>query len=241
MDELASCTFPKSRYVLLNAERVVYSDVKGGPCSVAGSLSIDMRRSLGVLEFLYVSPARVLISCLVSLAAIFTVDIFTPRSDYFAILYIVPAAIAAAVLPRKRAAGALASALGLQITGLLIQRSSVGSVLAGAASLIFVIVVLRLLSVASRQGKYRRQGAARAAVSGAELGALDNQLQRLTKRERQVAELVAEGRSAREIARHLHIGRRTVETHVARTYAKLGITSRVELILRRAESSNLER
>jgi DNA-binding CsgD family transcriptional regulator len=195
-----------------------------------------MRRWLGVLEFLYVSPARVLIGCLVSLAAIFAVDMSTPKSDYFANLYIVPAAIAAAVLPRKRAAGALAGALGLQITGLLIQRSTVASVLAGAGSLIFVIVVLRLLSLASRQAKHRRQGAAPVALSGTELGTLDNQLQRLTKRERQVAELVAEGRSAREIARHLHIGRRTVETHVARTYAKLGITSRVELILRRAAS-----
>jgi DNA-binding NarL/FixJ family response regulator len=200
-----------------------------------------MRRWLGVLEFLYVSPARVLIGCLVSLAAIFAVDMSTPKSDYFANLYIVPAAIAAAVLPRKRAAGALASALGLQITALLLQRSTVATVLAGAGSLIFVIVVLRLLSVASRQAMYGSQDAARVALSGAELGTLDNQLQRLTKRERQVAELLAEGRSAREIARHLHIGRRTVETHVARTYAKLGITSRVELILRRAASSNLER
>ena len=203
--------------------------------------SSGMRRWLGVLEFLYVSPARVLIGCLVSLAAIFAVDMSTPKSDYFANLYIVPAAIAAAVLPPKRAAAALASALGLQITGLLLQRSSVASVLAGAGSLIFVVVVLRLLSLAGRQATYGSQGAARVALSGTELGTLDNQLQRLTKRERQVAELVAEGRSAREIARHLHIGRRTVETHVARTYAKLGITSRVELILRRAASSNLER
>ena len=212
-----------------------------GLVSVAARGSSGMRRWLGVLEFLYVSPAHVLIGCLVSLAAIFAVDMFTPKSDDFAVLYIVPAAIAAAVLPRKRAAGALASALGLQITGLLLQRNNVASVLAGAGSLIFVIVVLRLLSVASRQAKYGSQGAARVALSGAELGTLNNQLQRLTKRERQVAELVAEGRSAREIARHLHIGRRTVETHVARTYAKLGITSRVELILRRAGSSNLER
>src|SRR5439155_17466703 len=112
--ELASCTFPKARCVLLNAERVLYSDVKGVLGSVAAFLSIDMRRWLGVLEFLYVSPARVLIACLVSLAAIFAVDISTPRSDYFAILYIVPAATAAAALPSKWAAGALASALGLQ-------------------------------------------------------------------------------------------------------------------------------
>src|SRR5438552_13078021 len=134
-----------------------------------------MRRWLGVLEFLYVSPARVLIGCLVSLAAIFAVDISTPRSDYFAILYIVPAATAAAALPSKWAAGALASALGLQITGLLLQRSSVASVLAGAASLIFVIVVLRLLSVASRQRKYRSHGASRLAVARPELDPVDRQ------------------------------------------------------------------
>jgi len=204
--------------------------------------SIDMRQLFGVLGFLYVSPARVLVGCLVSLAAIFAVDISTPRSDFFAILYIVPAATAAAVLPSKWAAGALASAFGLQITGLLLQRSSIASVLAAAGSLIFVIVVLRLLSVASRQENDRSRGAAaRLAASMAELGTLDDQSQPLTKRERQVAELVAEGRSAREIARQLHIGRRTVETHVARAYAKLGITSRIELILRRAASSNLER
>ena len=197
-----------------------------------------MRRSLGVLEFLYVSSSRVLISCLVSLAIIFIADISTPRSDFFAILYIVPAATAAAVLPIKSAGGAFATALGLQITGLLIQRSSVASVLAGAASLMFVIVVLRLLSVASRQQNDRARGPARVAISAAELGTQDNQLQPLTKRERQVAELVADGRSAREIARQLHIGRRTVETHVARAYAKLGVRSRIELILRSAASSD---
>jgi DNA-binding CsgD family transcriptional regulator len=178
--------------------------------------------------------------CLLTLAIIFAVDIFTPRSEFFAILYIVPAATAAAVLPRKSACGAFASALGLQITGLLLQQSTVASVLAGAASLTFVVVGLRILSVASRQQNDRGRGAARVAVPTAELSTLDNQLQPLTKRERQVAELVAEGRSASEIAGQLHIGRRTVETHIARAYAKLGITSRIELILSRAASRNLK-
>ena len=243
MAELAGCKFSMVISVLLNAGagRDILL-VKGVLGSMAARGSIDMRRLVGVLGFLYVSPARVLIGCLVSLATIFAVDISTPWSDFFAILYIVPGATAAAVLPSKWAAGALASAFGLQITGLLLQRSSMASVLAAAGSLIFVIVVLRLLSVASRQENDRSRGtAARLAVSRAELGTLDDQSERLTKRERQVAELVAEGRSAREIARQLHIGRRTVETHVARAYAKLGITSRIELILRRAASSNLER
>ena len=199
---------------------------------------IDLRRPLGVFQFLYVSSSRVLISCLVSLAIIFIADISTARSDFFAILYIAPAATAAALLPSKSAGGAFATALGLQITGLLLQRSSVASVLAGTGSLMFVIVVLRLLSVATRQQNDRGRGPARVAISAAELGTQDSQLQPLTKRERQVAELVADGRSAREIARQLHIGRRTVETHVARAYAKLGVRSRIELILRYAASSN---
>ena len=203
---------------------------------MAGRGLIDVRRSLGVLEFLYVSPSRVLIGCLVLLVIIFAADLSTPPSDFFAILYIVPAATAAAVLPSKSAGSAFATALGLQITGLLLQRSSIASVLAGAGSLMFVIVALRLLTVASRRQNDRGRGAGPLAVSTAELGTLDHQLQPLTKREREVAELVAEGRSAREIASQLHIGRRTVETHVARAYAKLGVTSRVDLILRRAAS-----
>jgi ATP/maltotriose-dependent transcriptional regulator MalT len=57
----------------------------------------------------------------------------------------------------------------------------------------------------------------------------------LTRRERQVAELAANGYTAAQIATRLHIGVRTVETHLARSYAKLGVTSKQQLVLRRAE------
>src|SRR4029079_7658654 len=52
----------------------------------------------------------------------------------------------------------------------------------------------------------------------------------LTKREREVAKLAAQGRSAREIAQELFIGERTVETHLANAYAKLGVSSKMELV-----------
>jgi DNA-binding CsgD family transcriptional regulator len=52
----------------------------------------------------------------------------------------------------------------------------------------------------------------------------------LTRREREVAGLAARGCSARDIAEQLFIGERTVETHLANAYAKLGVSSRVELV-----------
>jgi DNA-binding CsgD family transcriptional regulator len=52
----------------------------------------------------------------------------------------------------------------------------------------------------------------------------------LTKREREVAALAAQGYTAREIGVQLHIGERTVETHVANVCSKLGLKAKVELV-----------
>jgi predicted ATPase/DNA-binding CsgD family transcriptional regulator len=50
----------------------------------------------------------------------------------------------------------------------------------------------------------------------------------LTPREREVLRLLAEGRTDREIGEELSIGTRTVETHVANLFAKLGVNTRAE-------------
>jgi DNA-binding NarL/FixJ family response regulator len=51
----------------------------------------------------------------------------------------------------------------------------------------------------------------------------------LTPREREVAALIARGKSNGEIAEALVLGKRTIETHVANIFTKLGIDSRREI------------
>jgi DNA-binding CsgD family transcriptional regulator len=57
----------------------------------------------------------------------------------------------------------------------------------------------------------------------------------LSRREQQVARLAADGRTAREIAERLFISERTVETHLANIYTKLGVRSKIELVRRASE------
>lgn len=51
----------------------------------------------------------------------------------------------------------------------------------------------------------------------------------LTAREREVATLIARGRSNREIAAALVTGERTVQTHIGNIFAKRGCDSRAQV------------
>jgi DNA-binding CsgD family transcriptional regulator len=53
--------------------------------------------------------------------------------------------------------------------------------------------------------------------------------QALTDREREIAAMVAQGRSNKQVARALFLSEKTVEHHLSRIYAKLGVRSRTEL------------
>ena len=59
---------------------------------------------------------------------------------------------------------------------------------------------------------------------------------RLTKREREVLAVAAEGLTAREIAERLGVRERTVTTHLARIYGKLGVGNRLAAIRLAARS-----
>lgn len=54
--------------------------------------------------------------------------------------------------------------------------------------------------------------------------------ERLTARERQVLELLADGRTTRQIAAALFVGEETVKTHLTHVYAKLGVSDRVQAV-----------
>jgi DNA-binding NarL/FixJ family response regulator len=58
--------------------------------------------------------------------------------------------------------------------------------------------------------------------TGAGLGAL-------TEREREVAELVTDRHTNREIAERLFLSEKTVESHLRNVFAKVGVSSRVEV------------
>jgi DNA-binding NarL/FixJ family response regulator len=63
---------------------------------------------------------------------------------------------------------------------------------------------------------------------------------RLTRREHDVVRLVADGRSNDEIGAQLGIGAKTVETHLARLFERMGVASRTELATRAVREGWLE-
>jgi DNA-binding NarL/FixJ family response regulator len=67
------------------------------------------------------------------------------------------------------------------------------------------------------------------AFAGSEPAAIDEDLDRLTAREREVLRLIARGYAYKEVARELFISVKTVETHVSAVLRKLQLSNRREL------------
>jgi pimeloyl-ACP methyl ester carboxylesterase/DNA-binding CsgD family transcriptional regulator len=57
----------------------------------------------------------------------------------------------------------------------------------------------------------------------------------LSRRELEIVRLAVDGQTAMAIAQRLHISERTVESHLANAYTKLGVQSKVELVRRVSE------
>ena len=67
------------------------------------------------------------------------------------------------------------------------------------------------------------------AFAGSEPPSVDDDLDRLTQREREVLRLIARGYAYKEIAKELFISVKTVETHMSSVLRKLQLSSRHEL------------
>lgn len=106
----------------------------------------------------------------------------------------------------------------------ILSGSIVGSLLAPAGYILLNILILRILYVRLHSDNAPDEtGSAEAdpAETCRELG--------LSRRESEVALLLAKGKSYKEIAAELFISMSTTQTHVGRIYSKLGINNKTEL------------
>jgi DNA-binding NarL/FixJ family response regulator len=126
-------------------------------------------------------------------------------------------------------------------TGLTLEavraRTLVGVASAGCGEVESAVAELRAAQVAfeasGARGWARHAAAERRKLAGrsarAGRSAQRVGIERLTRRERQVASLVSEGLTNRRIAQRLYVTEKTVEMHLSNIFAKLGASSRVEV------------
>jgi DNA-binding NarL/FixJ family response regulator len=84
--------------------------------------------------------------------------------------------------------------------------------------------------VADANGATAVAGSSAAAAAAANAAAVADPISRLTPRQREVLQLVAEGRSAKEVANILNISPRTAEFHKYRLMEQLAVTTNAELV-----------
>ncbi len=120
----------------------------------------------------------------------------------------------------------------LALTSVLEDASVVGAVRAGAIGYLLKdtqadALCQAIKAAAAGQVQLTPRAAARLmqAVSAPESP------EELTERETEVLRLLAQGQSNKQIARNLHIGEKTVKTHVSNILSKLGVQSRTQATL----------
>jgi len=122
----------------------------------------------------------------------------------------------------------------LVVTSFTEQRTVVPALRAGAAGYVYKDVDPDALAGAIRSihaGHVLLQPEVAGALLSDDTGAGAGRGTTLTEREREVLELIADGRSNREIARALVLSEKTVKTHVSNILMKLDLADRTQAAL----------
>ncbi len=177
--------------------------------------------------------------CVLGLILVFIGDISTPIQVAVSALGLIPLLAAIWLLSSRSALLVSIVAVGqLLLSGLLGTLSPI-TVASETTAYVVLAVACRLVANGLSQVLVGSSGmpASRSAFSTiTRPNGSRPAVAKLTNREQQVARLAAEGYTAREIGNHLHIGKRTVETHLANACEKLGVRSKRELIHSRGVS-----
>ena len=202
--------------------------VAAGHPTVLGVIDLACRDA-GVSVVASVSSARAAIdACLAETPGLLVLDLDLPDADGSRVLTDLEAARPESVLVLSdRADGDLVlRVLRLGARGFVTKAEG----LRGLADTIRrVLAGERVIAPGLEQDAVLALGRfAKRAREGAEVAA------ELTAREHQVLELLSDGHTMRQIATRLGISPRTVETHVAKVYRKLGVRTRVQAVSRAA-------
>jgi DNA-binding CsgD family transcriptional regulator len=159
------------------------------------------------------------VSCLLLLLVIFVAEVLTPGAVVAAF----------AIFPVAAASWMLSGRLAALVMGMVVLLLGIAALIETPNRITLLLVAIPVVAL----GGIARLYAANLRASHDDLAPLDADMHPvppLTRRELEVARLAANAYTAAEIGHRLHIGERTVESHIASTYLKLRISSRSELI-----------
>jgi DNA-binding CsgD family transcriptional regulator len=126
-------------------------------------------------------------------------------------------------------ARAAADADGSGLLAVAEEFADLGMILYGAEAAAAAIPPLRAARAPQTAAAAELLTALLARCDGAQVPTLSVPTPALTTRERQIAKLAAAGVPSKEIADQLYLSARTVDNHLLRVYAKLGVAGRAEL------------
>lgn len=175
----------------------------------------------------------VALGCVLVLAAIFFLEVMTPHVVVGA-LALLPLAAGAWILSNRMAGVVIAAGALLFTFALLVETGNRLTLLLVGIPVLVTAGLVRLyaasLCLTTFEDKHQKRGVVASPALHTDRFGDHYAEASLTRRELEVARLAARAYTAAEIGHQLHIGERTVESHIASTYVKLGIRSRSELI-----------